>query len=276
MLELGKEWRLVRKFGILVISHGSRSADWVRLVDEAVAHVRAPGGMPVFSSFLEIVEGRLIQDGIDALEAEGVTDLIVVPLFVSSGSTHIDEISYALGVQPEPILETDMTPFLRSAQVHMASPIDDHPLIAELVWEKVRELSLRPEREVLLLIGHGSIEKGFHLRWRRMLERLAARVREIGGFAEADVAMLLPDQTASKLRQWRERRPECDVVAAPLFLSEGYFTSTVIPSRLEGDGRIKYNGRALLPSPLISRWMEEQIDSVLERAGGKQRIQAGG
>lgn len=276
MLELGKEWRLVRKFGVLVISHGSRSADWVRLVDEAVAGVRVPAGMPVFSSFLEIVEGRLIQDGIDALEAEGVTDLIVVPLFVSSGSTHIDEISYALGVKAEPSLETDLTPFRRIAAVHMASPIDDHPLIADLVWEKVRELSQRPEREVLLLIGHGSIEKGFHLRWRRMLERLASRVRAIGGFAEADAAMLLPDQTASKLRMWRERRPECDVVVAPLFLSEGYFTSTVVPARLGEDSRVKYNGRALLPSPLISRWMEEQLGSVLERAGGEERIHADG
>jgi sirohydrochlorin ferrochelatase len=248
----------------------------VRLVDEAVAQVRPPAGVPVFSSFLEIVEGRLIQDGIDALEVQGVTDLIVVPLFVSSGSTHLDEISYALGLQPEPVLETDMTPFRRSATVHMASPIDDHPLIAELVWDKMRELSVRPEREVLLLIGHGSEEKGFHERWRSMLERLAARVRGIGGLAEADIAMLLPDQAADKLRLWRERRPDCDVIAAPFFLSEGYFTSTVVPSRLGEDRRVKYNGRALLPSPLISRWMEEQIASVWARVTGSSDTKMAG
>jgi sirohydrochlorin ferrochelatase len=256
-----------RKYGVLVISHGSRSEDWVRLVDEAVAEVRVPDGLPIVSSFLEIVEGRLIQDGIAALENEGVTDLIVVPLFVSSGSTHLDEISYALGVIPQPALPTDMAPFERTARVHMAAPIDDDPLVAELVYGKVRELSREPEREVLLLIGHGSVERGFRLRWRRGLERLAARLRRLGGFAAADAAMLLPDQTARKLRKWRERLPDHDVVVAPLFLSEGYFTRTVIPQRLEGHHhKVRYSGRALLPSPLVSRWMERQIGRTLQGA----------
>ncbi|MDF2718875.1 MAG: hypothetical protein K0R28_5800, partial [Paenibacillus sp.] len=50
------------KAGVLVISHGSRSPEWIRLIDEAVADVRLPeieaGVVPVVSSFLEIVEGR--------------------------------------------------------------------------------------------------------------------------------------------------------------------------------------------------------------------------
>lgn len=256
-----------RKYGVLVISHGSRSHDWVRLVDEAVAEVRVPDGIPIVSSFLEIARGRLIQDGITTLENEAVTDLLVVPLFVSSGSTHIDEISYALGVIPQPTLPTDMTPFERTARVHMAGPIDDDPIVAELVYDKVRGLSRDPEREVLLLIGHGSIEPGFHQRWQQGLERLAERLQRLGGFAEAATAMLLPDQMESKLRLWQERRPDCDVVVAPLFLSEGYFTHTVIPQRLEGrHDRLRYSGKALLPSPLVSRWMERQIERTLQRA----------
>ena len=97
-----------RKYGVLVISHGSREQDWVELVDEAVAQAAIPAGIPVFSSYLELVEGRLIQDGIDCLEAKGVTDIITVPLFISSGSVHIDEIRYALGLEAEPALPTDL------------------------------------------------------------------------------------------------------------------------------------------------------------------------
>jgi sirohydrochlorin ferrochelatase len=262
MILMRKGDAAMQKFGVLVISHGSRSGDWVRLVDEAVSQVRVPAGVPVCSSFLEIVEGRLIQDGIDRLEAQGVTDLIVVPLFVSSGSTHIDEISYALGVIPEPALETELQPFRLSAAVHMASPVDDDPVIAEIIYEKIRPLSVRPEREIVILVGHGSNEKGFHLRWRRGLERLAARLKELGGFDETDVAMLLPDQTKRKMQRWRKDKPQHDVIIAPLFLSKGYFTKQVIPSRLEGFA-YRYNGEALLPSPLIARWMERQIARFL-------------
>ncbi|CAG7644679.1 hypothetical protein PAESOLCIP111_04771 [Paenibacillus solanacearum] len=253
------------KYGILVISHGSRSADWVRLVDEAVAAVRLPETVPICSAYLEIVEGRLIQDGITQLEALGVTDLIVVPLFVSSGSTHIDEISYAFGVKRQPLLPTDMEPFAVRARIHWTSPIDDDPVIAEIVYGKLRRLSVQPSREIVMLVGHGSIEKGFHLLWRRGLERLAARVRELGGFAEADSAMLLPDQLPRKMKYWKVRKPDHTVIVAPLFLSEGYFTRQVIPARLTGFA-YRYGGEALLPHPYISRWIEQQIRPYLPAA----------
>lgn len=256
----------MRKFGVLVISHGSRSEEWVRLVDEAVAGVRLPVALPVVSSFLEIVEGRLIQDGIRVLEADGVTDIIAVPLFVSSGSTHIDEISYALGVIPEPNLPTDMEPFELKAAVHFTSPIDDEPEIARIVYEKIRELSVDPSGEIVLLIGHGSIEKGFHTRWKQGLERLSERIRELGGFDGADVAMLLPNQIPWKMKLLRKRKPGHRVIVAPLFLSEGYFTKQVIPSRMEGYEYL-YNGQAMLPDPLIARWMEQRIVPVLEKHG---------
>jgi sirohydrochlorin ferrochelatase len=258
--DAGTEDDDARKYGVLVISHGSRSAEWVRLVDEAVTAVRVPKDVPMYSSFLELVEGRLIQDGIDSLEAAGVTDIIALPLFVSSGSTHVDEISYALGVIPEPTLETDLAPFtIRGARVHFLSPIDDDPVIAELIYQNVRSISHDPSRELLLLVGHGSIHREFHKRWRHGLEQLAARIQTFGGFAQADAVMLLPNQIPAKMKLFRKRgSQELDIVVAPVFLSEGYFTKTVIPSRLEGYTYI-YNGRALLPSPKISEWMERQL-----------------
>jgi sirohydrochlorin ferrochelatase len=261
---------VVVKYGILIISHGSRSLEWVRLVDEAVEAMRVPQGVPVFSSFLEIVEGRLIQDGILQLESLGVTDIIVVPLFVSSGSTHIDEISYALGVKPEPLLPTDMKPFAINSRVHFTAPIDDDPDIARILYEKMKPLSADPSKEIALLVGHGSVERGFHLLWRRGLERLAARLKTLGGFDEVDTAMLLPDQISRKMHLWRMRKPDHTVLVVPLFVSEGYFTNEVIPSRLTGY-IYRYSGRSLLPHPLLSRWMERQTAAYWsgDEVGGK-------
>ncbi|TBL68195.1 sirohydrochlorin chelatase [Paenibacillus thalictri] len=251
-------------FGVLVISHGSQSEEWVRLVDEAVAGMRLPERTPVFSSFLEIVERRLIQDGIDALEAQGVTDIIAVPLFISSGSTHIDEISYALGVIPEPKLATDMKPFRLNARIHFADPIGDDSTIAEIVYDKLRPLSSAPDKELVLLVGHGSKEPGFYEKWADGLASLAGRIQALGGFAEADTAMLLPDQAGQRLQDWREKRPELQVIVAPLFLSEGYFTSQVVPERLQGYSFL-YNGKALLPDERMSRWLEQAVLGFLNR-----------
>lgn len=248
----------MKRFGVLVISHGSRGEDWVRLVDEAVSAVRVKQGVPIVSSFLEVVDGRLIQDGIDQLEQLGVTDIAVVPMFVSSGSTHMDEIAYALGVTAEPKLETDLGKFRVRATIHLSAPIDDDPEVADIVLEKVADLSVDPSRELLLLIGHGSKEAGFHEQWRDGLHRLSARLKRVGGFAEVGGAMLLPDEAAATVKCWQQDRPDLTVVVAPLFLSRGYFTNKVIPERLAGL-MYKYNGQALLPHPQVSRWMERRL-----------------
>lgn len=258
------------RYGILTIGHGSRSKEWVELVDRAVNDMQAPSGVPVYSSFLELVDGRLIQDGIDALEEQGVTDLLVIPLFLSSGSTHLDEIGYALGVANEPQLETDLAPFRRQARVHWGMPIDACPTIARIVREHIRELSVDPANEAVLIVGHGSDKPGFHERWRDGLNRLAEQVRELGGYAAAEGAMLLPDEAPGVLERWRAERPERAVIVAPFFLSGGYFTQQVVPQRLAGY-EFRYNGRALLPHPLLARWLEESVASLREAAQGAAR-----
>ncbi|RCW51909.1 sirohydrochlorin chelatase [Paenibacillus prosopidis] len=259
------------KPGILVISHGSREPEWVQLVDDAVAAAAASprlSGVPVVSSFLEIVEGRLIQDGIDTLEQQGVTDLYVVPLFVSSGSTHVDEIGQAFGLPWVSDLEGDLSTFRVAAKVTYGLPIDDDLEIAELLVANIAELSTEPAKEALLLVGHGSKENVFHERWQQGLTRLGERLRALGGFARAEYAMLLPDQAAAKLQEMQTKHPEESVIVVPLFLSQGYFTNHVIPKRLSGL-TYRYNGRAMLPHPAIERWLERQITGWLDRAREK-------
>ncbi|MBD2868945.1 sirohydrochlorin chelatase [Paenibacillus arenilitoris] len=253
------------KPGILVVSHGSRETEWVRLVDAAVEAAAASpsvAGVPVVSSFLEIVEGRLIQDGIDELERMGVTDMLVVPLFISSGSTHVDEIGQAFGLPRISDLEGDLSMFRFNAKLRYGKPIDADPEIAELLAANIAELSTDPAREALLLIGHGSKEKVFHDRWREGLSLLGERLRSLGGYARAESAMLLPDQAAAKLKAMQAERPGEAVIVVPIFLSSGYFTNKVIPSRLEGLD-YRYNGQAMLPHPAVERWLVRQMTEWL-------------
>ncbi|KWX85617.1 cobalamin biosynthesis protein CbiX [Paenibacillus riograndensis] len=252
------------KPGILIISHGSRDKTWVSMVDEAVSHLTLGEELNVEASFLELVEGRLIQDGIDRLEDAGVTDIIVIPLFVSSGSTHVDEIEYALGAKAAPEKETELECFTVKAKVHYGYPVDDDPDIAVMIWDKLRGLSQHPERETILLVGHGSRHEGFRQRWQQGISSLAERVRRVSGAAAADYGLLNPDSVRGKVEYWREQGHE--VLVAPLFLSEGYFTKVVIPERLRGL-EYAYSGQTLLPHPLLPHWIERQVKLMLEQLG---------
>lgn len=252
----------MRKRGVLVISHGSREQAWVELVDHAIHQLPLRGDLPVAASFLEIVEGRLIQNGIDLLESQGVTDILAIPLFVSTGSTHVNEIAYALGVIDAPSFESDLAPFRVHANVTYGSPIEQGPYVAQMVWDKAKAVSRNPAAEALVLIGHGSSHDGFRQRWEQGLAGLAEQVRAISGLAAADFALLRPDSVRAKVEYWQKERG-MQVIAAPLFLSEGYFIREVIPKRLAGLS-YSYSGRSLLPHPLLTVWIQEQIQDWLK------------
>lgn len=256
------------KPGILVIGHGSRDERWVARVEETVRDVRRSlNGVPTVSGYLELVEGRLIQDGIDRLEAEGVTDLLAIPLFVSAGSTHVDEIGWALGAYEKPRRPTGLARCRVRARLTYGRPIADDPEIAEALLERLAAsgLTQRPERESLLLIGHGSEEPWFYAEWKRGLNGLAAVMKRRGGFAHAESALLAPDETADRVRALRDRGgPDARILAVPVFVSEGYFTSEVIPRRLEGLGCL-YAAGALLPHPKVAEWVARQAGEWMDR-----------
>ena len=245
-----------------MISHGSRESSWVTLIDEAVHQLPLQESIPVAVSFLELVEGRLIQDGINELEQQGVTDILVIPLFISGGSTHVAEIAYALGAIEEPGFDSDLEPFAVNSRIHYGSPMDDHDDIAHMVWDKAAELSQAPEQEVLLLVGHGSRHDGFRERWEQGAGSLAAKVKALSGLAAVDTAFLNPDSVRSKAAYWQQQFGY-QVIVSPLFLSDGYFTRNVIPRRLEGLN-YRYAGQALLPHRLLTHWINSQIQRMLQ------------
>lgn len=250
----------MRRFGVQVISHGSRDASWVSMVDEAVANLKVPKSfVPTESSFLEIVEGRLIQDGTNRLLQQGVTDIIVIPLFVSSGSTHIDEIAWAIGAKETAELETDLAKVdTGNANIHWCEPMDNDPEVIAMLLANIQNMSTNPSEEVLFVMGHGSIERNFHQRWKQGLEQIASELVEKGRFAGYEICMLLPDQVKWRMKQLRKNWPTERIVVVPLFLSEGYFTRTVIPRRLDGYA-YTYSGQSLLPNPLVTTWMERRV-----------------
>lgn len=282
--------------------------------------------VPVVSAFLEIVPNRLIQDGVDELYRLGVTELFVLPLFVSTGSTHVDDIGQAFGLPP--VSEERAGELERfntyDMLITVGQPIGNDSEIAELLLGNALQLSNAPGQEDVLLLGHGSIEPIFHERWNAELEQLGAYIAAKGGFRSVQHALLLPDQAAGKLQALLnageagasgeagaggkaevvagaeagdgaggkagtdgevdsgadvgaiaategQERGERRVLVVPVFLSRGFFTSNLIPTRLSGLS-YTYDGTAMLPSRHIERWIGRQAEEWLQtldfQAGG--------
>lgn len=240
---------------VLLIAHGSPDPDWLLLVEAAVRQCKSE--LPIRVAYLGGVEGRSIEEEWKRLEEEGARCIVVVPLFVTAGSSHVGEIRSMLGLDPPQV--TEFSPISVSARIRWCPPLEDHPLVERIVEQRIKELSRNPRQESLLLVGHGSDQPGGAARWERLMRRFTLRLQNRFSFAAAGHASLRPDTVREQALRLAEQG---DLLVVPLFISQGYFTRKAIPQRLEGLS-YRYEGNAYLPHPLIAEWIRQTIQKAV-------------
>lgn len=230
---------------------------WVQQAHDEQQRVQREATL-VYAAYLELVEGRLIQDGVNALQDEGVTHIYVMPLFVSSGSSHVEEIRQAFGFEPISDFIGDLEPLQVAANVHFDEPIGAEPELVQIVCEQALALSQQPAGEALLLLGHGSSMPYFYEKWEAGMQNIADQLQQRLPINTVSYAPLLPEGSRAALEQLAADGQH--VLVIPLFISPGYFTRTIIPTRLAGLDYV-YSGETLLPHSLMSQLLSRRFGS---------------
>jgi len=259
------------KKAVWIIGHGSSKQEWVDQVDQELARVSTD--LPIILSFLEKVEGRLIADGLHQLNKIGAEDVLVIPLFVSSASTHIAEIKSMLSSFAADVYSQSE----QKIKFSYAPCMDDHDLVIQNIVMEAKRLAEQPisdetgSENVLLLIAHGSDERDYQEKWQQILKNIVHKVELAIGlkpsFKQIDFATFLPYTIENKLKDLeRNLGTGHTVIVIPLFLSTGVFTNKKIPQILDSfpANFIKYNSVAYLnPSNehWIHQWIKFQIDA---------------
>ena len=258
------------KKAVWIIGHGSSKQEWVDQVDNEVARISTD--LPIILSFLEKVEGRLIADGMEQLKKIGAEDVLVIPLFVSSASTHIAEIQDILFSYQD--IKYSYTPCM-----------DDHDLVIEYIIREANNLvklanqsglskdnSLTEEQRnneyTLFLIAHGSDEAEYQEKWQQILKSIVHKIELVidpkSNFKQIEFGTFLPYTIENKLKDIeRTQRTGHTLIVIPLFLSTGIFTNKKIPQILS-NYLAKYRNIAYLnPSsnPWVHQWIKCQIDA---------------
>lgn len=242
---------------VLLIAHGSPDPDWLALVESSV-----PGSvadLPVRVAFLGGVEGRSIAEEWRRLEEAGAKRIIVLPLFVTAGSGHVGEIRSMLGLEPWRQEDKERWQIPAKARILWCPPLEDHPLVEQIVEERVRTLAANPQGEALLLVGHGSDSPMGQAKWERLMHRLTLRLQNKFFFAAAGYGTLRPDTLRTAAGSLSAKG---ELVVVPLFVSQGYYTRKGIPQRLEGLP-YRYDGSAYLPHPAIAEWIRQSVRTAL-------------
>ncbi|UTR11062.1 cobalamin biosynthesis protein CbiX [Evansella sp. LMS18] len=263
--QLKKEgvFKLETKYGVLIIAHGSKSQGWEDQIKRTVDKVQC--AYPIVISYLEF-SVMTIERGIEELEEMGVTQIIIVPLFVSSGSSHIEEIKFALGISHAFSGRADIQPVKLQVPVIWREPMNAHPIVLDILSDQIQELSKAPEKESLLIAAHGSKQPSLSEKWSEQLEKIKSGLERRFAFEQVEYGSLYPDNLREAAEDLLSKGGK--VLVIPLVLSEGYLTKKSIPAKLDGLDYI-WNGKTIVPHNLVARWIEQQIGEAEAEAEGK-------
>lgn len=271
--------------GILLLAHGG-SAEWNARVTELAAKVNQT--RPTEVAF-GMATRATIQTGIDKLVARGATEIVAVPLFVSSWSTVITSTEYLLGLRAEApaalavyakmnhapaaagaatgheghTMATDgTTPVKSPVPIRMAPALNDHPVVADVLASRARAISRSAAQEALVIVAHGPNEEEDNRRWIADMRSLAARVGQSEKFPSIEYLTLrddapkpVRDAATEQLRGivQRELAAGRRVLIVPLLISFGGIERG-LRERLEG---LSYTmaDAALMPDDRLATWV---------------------
>ena len=265
--------------GILLLAHGG-SAEWNDQITSLAAQVNRT--VPTEVAF-GMATRSAIQAGIDRLVSRGATEVVAVPLFISSWSSVITSTEYLLGQRAEAPAalasfakmshagHTDhaqagdgTTPIKSAVPVRMTRALNDHAVVAEILTSRARSISSNPSQESVVIVAHGPNSDEENRQWLADMASLAGQMAKAERFASIDYLTLrddapapVRDQATRELRSVVDRRiaEGRRVLIVPLLVSFGGIERG-LRTRLEG---LAYTmpAAALVPDDRLVAWVLE-------------------
>jgi sirohydrochlorin ferrochelatase len=270
--------------GVLLLAHGGQ-AQWNERVNDVAQRVNQQ--MPTEVAFGMATRAN-IKTAMDRLVARGVTNIVAVPLFVSSHSSVITSTEFLLGLRQdappdlakfakmshgshggaanehaghEPAADP-ASPITTTVPVRMTAAFNRHALIGAVLADRARSISTAPATEAVIVVAHGPVPEDDNRRWLDDMRVLAEHVRKAAPFASVDY-MTVRDDAGPAIRDaaTRELRDKVQaqraagrrVLIVPHLMSFGGIEKGLL-KRLEG---LDYTmtTQALMPDDRIVDWV---------------------
>lgn len=260
--------------GTIVFAHGGDSS-WNSLVRATVGQLRLAG--PVEVSFLMGPEASLtrFQDAVDRLVKTGATEVVLVPLLVSSHSGHYEQIRFLArltdsldAVMREHLHHGGIERSSAKVPIRVSAALDDSRELARVLTDRATTFEPNPRGKALMLVGHGPNSAEDYAAWMRNLRVVADSVRTWSGFRDVRVELLREDAPAAvraeavhRLRELIALQSEVTggpVSVLPILISRGGISRSTLMKDLDGLP-VRLSSEPLLPHPAIAAWIARQI-----------------
>jgi hypothetical protein len=266
------------KTAILVIAHGSRSPAWnasVLAMEKAVSTQLTEKNAACITrvAFMEMAQPT-IADVIRELEVSGIERVFAVPLFINPSGHSMFDVPGILGLYfdkelAETLHEEGIEIVKTNINIVLGPTLNHGDLVQQILLDRVKELSDKPDSEGIVLLTHGSPE--FEPFWHNACKEAGAYLCAKTGISKFDYAFIEVGQSfkTEGLPRILKMADRCEKVIVPgLYLSlapANIAKQYLSEQKRENDWFIQQNihfsDKGLLPDDRLVGWI---VDRVLE------------
>lgn len=256
------------EIGVVVMAHGAGHY-YNQKILKAVSPLKEKYRVEVAFG---MADTDTLQEAIESLESRGAKAIHVVRLYDTAASLQ-EATEYVLNLRGEPAGHghAGAAPErVRSGALFSTSGgLEDHPLISQVLLERVLEVSREPEKETVILLAHGAASDEKDLLWKKKMESRAQFIKDKSGkaFKAIQVATLREDWPEKREKAVREIRKMIEEA------NQNGGKAIVISNRIVGAGPYQkylkgldylFNGTGIAPHPNLTRWIEQEIEKGAE------------
>ena len=233
------------------------------------------------TAFMEYTEPS-IATRLKEFDAEGYTDVILIPIFLTVSTHSFDDIPTIIGQKEDPasmeaLKIENIERYTPQAQVHITHLLDFTEILEKNVLRRVQALSKNPEEEGITLIAYG--DQTYLKEWGDLLDEVGNYVKQNTGINKhsygwcGHLAHYSPDSTSIAIKRVLKEK-KSSIVIPVLVAHDEMFQIKII-----GDGiaqipnsqqKVIYKPDAILPDENVQKWVIDIAREYTDKISNNQ------
>lgn len=258
------------KFGVILLAHGFGDHG-----DEVLKNQLRPtsAAYPLtFAYGMSMMTSDHIQLGLNDLAEAGVTDIVVIPVVSTRHNSLMRQWEYIYSLRAEP--EYGRVPQVAtSANLYFVTPLDDHPLVGEILLDYANEISQDPQNEEVIIVGHGPVDPADNLDQLALMENLATVLRDNADFAAVNIVSLQDDAARdvrmARIRELREMVIRANEQGHDVLIVTNLLGTRIVQSSLSRALRglnYRFNAKGLIQHENFIDWINLSVAEAAQVA----------
>ncbi len=269
------------KIGVLLVNHGSHSPTWRQALLDLDSNVRETilehaAIHDVKTGFMEYTEPS-IATRMKEFDAEGFSDVIIVPIFLTVSSHSFDDIPTIIGQKMDPqSMETlkieKIERYEAQARCHITPLLDFTEILQKNILRRVKAMAGSGSTEGLALIAYG--DEGYNTEWSNLMDTVGTYILEntdVQNYSYnwcGHIAHYNPDSTTVAINEVLAESEKA-LVMPVLVAHDEMFQVKIIGNGISNienhEEKVVYKPDAILPDENIEQWVIDIVSEYVDK-----------